>query len=131
MTSPTYPHLSRANDLVYCALYRANGGTLTYREIHETHKPGVKHANFGTNGRALMKRMRADFRKCGHGGVIISVPGIGYRLDMAKAPPYRHQIDRAADLDAPRPRLTIIPLPDSGPNLEPTCWLSNRFLEVV
>jgi hypothetical protein len=131
MDSPTYPHLSRANDLVYCALYRAGGRTLSPEEIHAAHKPGIKWAAMRTNGRALIARLRRDFAECGHHDFIETVHGVGFRLDMAKAPQYRHQIDRAADFGRARRRLTIIPLPDRAPNLEPTCWLSNRFLEVV
>jgi hypothetical protein len=53
------------------------------------------------------------------------------RLDMAKAPPYRHQIDRSALSEIARAPLTIIPRQGSAINLERSCWLSNRFLEVV
>lgn len=131
MDNPTYPHLSRAHDLVYCALYRANGQPLTYREIYNAHKPGVKWASFGTNGRAMMKRVRADFRECGYDDFIISVPGVGYRLDMAKAPPYRHQIDRVTLAEAPKPRMTIVPRPPVVYNVDPTGWIADRFQKVA
>ncbi len=131
MTNPTYPHLSRASDLIYFALYRANGQTLTFREVYNAHKPGVKHGCFNTTGRAAIKRLRADFRECGHDGLIISVPGVGYRLDMSKAPPYRHQLDLTMPAEAPKPHMTIVPRPPVIYNVDPTGWIADRFQKVA
>ena len=126
-----YPHLGPSTDAIFLMLWRAKGQVVSYDDLYASYRPGLRFANQNTCMRANMKRLRAAFRECGYPDFVVTHPGIGYSLDMAKAPTYRHQIDRIPRQDAARGALTIVPLPDSGPELEPTCWLSNRFLRRV
>ena len=127
----TYPNLGPSIDAVYLTLWRAKGRVVTYEDLYASYRPGLRFAQPRDCIRANMKRLRAAFRGCGYPDFVVTHPGIGYSLDMSKAPIYRHQIDRIPRQDAARSALTIVPIPNSGPDFEPTCWLSKRFLEVA
>ena len=127
----TYPRLQSSVDAMLRALWLAKGRPLSYEQLHGEYRPGMKHANHKACVIRSVRRLRIAFRAGGYPEFVKSHPGIGYSLDMAKAPTYRHQIDRIPRQDAARGALTIIPLPDSGPEFDPTCWFSKRFLEVV
>lgn len=129
--SPTYPRLSRALDAIYHLLWQANGRTVTVDDLYAAHKPGVKFAQKNQNVRSSICRLRAELASSGWPDCIMSYGGVGYYLDMDKSPPYRDHVVRAADLSGATEPLAVIPPPDRVADLEPTCWLSNRFLEVV
>jgi len=131
MTSPTYPHLSRALDAIYHLLWRANGRTVSVDELYAAYKPSTKHANKGANVRASIRHLRAALSACGWKRAVVTSRDMGYRLNVARAPEYRPPAYSETRLEGARRPITIIPLPDRGADLEPTCWLSNRFLEVV
>lgn len=104
MISPTYPHLSPAMDAVYATLWQAKGEPVSYDDLHEAYKPGVRYADKVMNVKAVIKRMRKRLGLPARGGFIQAVNGVGYKLKVADALPYVPK----------RP-----------------CWLSNRFLVVV
>ena len=115
-----YPRLPASVDAMLRALWLAKGRPLSYEQLHGEYRPGVKHANHKACIIRNVRRLRTIFRAGGYPEFVRSHPGVGYSLDMTKAPTYRHQIDRIPRQDAARSALTIIPLPDSVPDFEPT-----------
>lgn len=131
MTSPSYPRLSKSLDAVYRALWQANGATLTTDELHEALKPGVRFARKNQNVRTAIYRLREHLAASGAPGCILLHKTMGYYLDISIAPPYRDYMAHGGGLSGAVAAASLTPPPGGAINLEPTCWLSNRFLEVV
>lgn len=131
MTELTYPHLPRALDAIYHLLWRANGRVVSVEALYAAHKPLVKYANKGANVRASIRHLRRALSACGWKRAVITARDMGYRLDMTRAPAYRPPTYQESRQEGARRPMTIIPRPSGAINLDPTCWLSQRFMEVV